>query len=552
MTVHTRFCPLCGAQTQAAFCPADQVATFTLQAKADSAVLGPGDLVAGKYRITRKLGQGGFGAVYEAEHTGGIGKVALKMLALADQGIEDVRRFYREAQVTAQLRHANTVRVFDVGQTERGALFIAMELLTGKSLEDAIKTAAQQGRVLEQEQAIAIACDVLKSLSEAHATGLVHRDLKPANLMLTDVDGEQVVKVLDFGIAHVQDSSLTGTGRALGTPAYMSPEQCTGGAVDARSDLYALGVILFRCVCGRAPFVDPNPLTVMFAHASQAPPELLSAAKTPISESLAMAVMRALSKAPEQRFSTAKDMRLALEAALAAPLLQPIDGSMDTVDYSARRPLTPGDLVAVARRPSTTTAPRLVVTAGYSEVGAGEVAASDVTGSLTADGRAIAAPFKKPMFSVSASNIPVVEVPQAVPAPAPATAPTTTTSPKPPRSRRAVWLGLGSLALLLAVGAVAWAGWRSLTTDPAPVSAQVPTAAAALAPAPGAAPSPLAVAATPTQAPPSSSAEVPAAATAVLDPATPPGDPSNDKPQKPKQPKGPKPPKPKDDGLLPD
>ena len=377
-----RFCPICGSVTAELFCPTDKVSTFTLRsAGSEEAKFGIGDLVAGKFRVARKLGQGGFGAVYEAEHTGGLGNVALKMLTLADQSIDDVRRFYREVQVTAQLRHANTVRVFDVGQVESGALYIAMELLAGRSLEDTLRHANQQGHVLSQADAIGIASDVLKSLSEAHSKGLVHRDLKPANLMVTEVDGERVVKVLDFGIAHVQDSSLTGTGRALGTPAYMSPEQCSGATLDARSDLYALGVILYRCVVGKTPFSDPNPLTVMFAHAAQQPPDLLANTRTPLSGEFVACVKRALAKTPEERFANAKDMRLALEAAATQPLAHmpaqlPVAG-----EDPARKPLTSAELAAYSRR-ATGHTPALVVTGDVSAQ-----AHADVTNGLTLDAR---------------------------------------------------------------------------------------------------------------------------------------------------------------------
>lgn len=212
-----RFCPHCGTRTADAFCPKDQVATFELKASdPEGARLNAGDVVAGKYRITGMLGRGGFGAVYAADHTGGLGKVALKVLILADQNPDDIKRFYREAQVTAQLKHANTVRVFDVGQLPSGALFLAMELLHGISLEDELKQRHKNFQVLTHSEAIDMAIDVLKSLSEAHSNGLVHRDLKPANLMIIEVDGDKMVKVLDFGIAHVQDSSLTGSGHALG------------------------------------------------------------------------------------------------------------------------------------------------------------------------------------------------------------------------------------------------------------------------------------------------------------------------------------------------
>jgi len=322
MSSPKRFCPVCGSQTPEAYCPADGIATFDLsRSDPESAKFAHGDLVAGRYRIGGLLGRGGFGAVYEAEHAGGLGRLALKTLTLAEQSIDDVRRFYREAQVTAQLRHNNTVRVFDVGQAESGALYIAMELLQGHTLEHLLKAVAESGGVMIQDEAIGIGIDVCKSLSEAHGRGLVHRDLKPANIMVTEVDGDRVVKVLDFGIAHVQGSSLTGTGRSLGTPAYMSPEQCLSASLDARSDLYALGAILYRCVVGRPPFTDPNPLSVMFAHANSAPPDLYAAARTPVSDAFVQLVQRALKKGPEERFASARDMRQALEAARLAPVV---------------------------------------------------------------------------------------------------------------------------------------------------------------------------------------------------------------------------------------
>lgn len=342
MTEILRFCPNCGSRAAVEYCADDGVATFELKGgDPESAKLEPGALVAGKYRVIKLLGRGGFGAVYEAEHTGGLGRMALKLLALDQQDEDDVRRFYREAQVTAQLRHANTVRVFDVGQVKTGALFLAMELLRGKSLEDELKDRGKQGKVMAQGEAIDVACDVLRSLSEAHGSGLVHRDLKPANLMLTEVDGDLMTKVLDFGIAHVQDSSLTGTGRALGTPMYMSPEQCTGGPIDARSDLYALGIILYRCVTGKVPFGDPNPLTIMFAHISQPPPDLYASARTPINDAFAVALHKALAKDPGQRFANAREMRAALEAAKSQPLVETPEIGAETGDYPPRRAETP-------------------------------------------------------------------------------------------------------------------------------------------------------------------------------------------------------------------
>ncbi len=310
-----RYCPACATLTVEAFCPADGVATFTRKKVLPSAAtMNVGDVVAGKFRVQRILGVGGFGAVYEAEHTGGLGRVALKMLTPADHDESDIRRFYREAQVTAGLRHPNTVRVFDVGQHDTGALYLAMELVHGHTLEEELRARKAVGEVMTQEETLEIGIDTLRSLSEAHGRGLVHRDLKPANLMLTDVDGERVVKVLDFGIALVKGSSLTGSGHALGTPAYMSPEQCSGDPVDGRSDLYALGVVLYRCLTGQPPFQDPNPLTIMMGHLSSVPPPLASLVRVPVAPGLVAAIEKAMAKTPSERFADARQMRAALDA----------------------------------------------------------------------------------------------------------------------------------------------------------------------------------------------------------------------------------------------
>ena len=301
----------------------------------DALSVQPGDLVAGRYRVLGLLGRGGYGAVYSAAHTGTQQQVALKMMLGGDGDEHEVRRFYREAQVTASLRHPNTVRVFDVGQTDSGALFIAMELLAGPTLEDVLRTR----RIITQDELVDIAIPILRSLGEAHAKGLVHRDLKPANIMLSRIDGADdetettIVKVLDFGIARPQESSLTGQGTALGTPAYMSPEQCQGTDIDGRSDLYSLGVILYRGVCGTPPFADRNAMTVMFKHLNRAPEPLESAAKTPLSDDFAAVIATALAKNPDDRFGGAGAMRRSLELVRAGS-----GRVVDTEPYSSRSP----------------------------------------------------------------------------------------------------------------------------------------------------------------------------------------------------------------------
>lgn len=276
----------------------------------------PGDVVAGRYRITGVLGRGGFGAVYAGEHLGTHQPVAIKMLTAGDKESDAAQRFYREARITARLTHPNTVRVFDVGQAENdGPIYLVMELLRGPSLEQVLTRLAELRRPMTEAEALAVADPILRSLSEAHAAGLVHRDLKPANVMLHCVPGSTpVVKVLDFGCSHTADSNLTSEGIVIGTPGYMSPEQCRGQAVDPRSDLYALGVILYRGVVGRLPFEDTKALTLMYRHANEPVPDPREVSTQEVSAGFAKLLLRALAKQPADRFADASDMRKELDA----------------------------------------------------------------------------------------------------------------------------------------------------------------------------------------------------------------------------------------------
>jgi len=348
-----RYCPACGRRTNEPYCDTDGTQTLLRRAvDAEGMVVATGDLIEGRYRVTGILGRGGFGAVYSAEHTGTQQRIALKMLLPSQDGADEgeVRRFYREAQVTAKLKHPNTVRVFDVGQTAAGALFIAMEMLHGPTLEAHLRQLARAGQVMSERETVQLGIDVLRSLHEAHGQGLVHRDLKPANIMLADSgDDDPIVKVLDFGIARAKDSSLTGAGTALGTPAYMSPEQCVGHPLDGRSDLYSLGVILYRCLVGQPPFTDKNPLTLMFQHAQAPVPDLAKTAQSPVSAGFVAAVTRALAKSRDDRFDSARAMRQALEALLPGSGL----ADADAVRAQALSPATPpGDVEpTIAYRP---------------------------------------------------------------------------------------------------------------------------------------------------------------------------------------------------------
>ena len=309
-----RLCPVCGTLTELPHCPKDGTTTigtvpFTKHPRSYEA----GDIVGERYRITGELGAGGFAAVFAAEHTGTHQAVAIKLLALdptEDAARVTVRRFCREAQVTSQLSSPHTVRIFDVGQDEGGALYIAMELLRGESLEGLLKRRLRAGDPMTEAEAIDLAVPILESLCEAHAHGLVHRDLKPANIFLSTAhDGSIQVKVLDFGIARTADSSLTLGGSIPGTPPFMSPEQCRGEEVDGRSDLYALAVMLFLCTTAKLPFHHTNVLKLMRMHAFDPPPDPRTMTDCELSEGFASLLLRCLAKQPSLRPLTAAALR---------------------------------------------------------------------------------------------------------------------------------------------------------------------------------------------------------------------------------------------------
>ena len=478
-----RYCPSCGLKTEAEFCPVDNVATLVRkELKAEANVVREGDVVAGRYRITGILGRGGFGAVYSAEHTGTQQHLALKMMLSSADGADEneVRRFYREAQVTASLKHPNTVRVFDVGQTDDGALYIAMELLKGPTLEQTLRDCARDAKVMTEQETLNMAIPCLKSLHEAHGKKLVHRDLKPANIMLTESsDDEPIVKVLDFGIARAQDSSLTGAGTALGTPAYMSPEQCQGSELDSRSDLYSLAVIMYRCVTGQPPFNDRNPLTVMFHHAASPVPDLGETALTPLTPGFVQCINKALAKKREERFESAKEMRTALEAVL---------------------------------RGSDWTTAAASTTGKRATLGGGSVSPLDGM-----DGETITAPR-------GGSNAPAMgygDNSTSRRAAALGTAPAASDPPPKAPSRVGLWIGLGAAGIAVAAVGVFFALRGSApTATPSNASAAVPVAAPAPVASAPAAPAAVAAPAAPVPAPvapPTAAPEAPKPAPVAAD-----------------------------------
>ncbi|MBV8367330.1 MAG: serine/threonine protein kinase [Candidatus Eremiobacteraeota bacterium] len=282
-----------------------------------------GRVIDGKYRIDAEIGAGGMATIYRAARLHIEDVVAIKVLhseLLREPHFAD--RFRREAQAAARLKHPNVVAIHDFGVTGDGVIYLVMELVEGRNLRAVIRERGPLPAAFAAE----IVRQVCAALTEAHRRGIVHRDLKPANIAVEDsLDGPRV-KVLDFGIASLATgqtiANLTQTGTLLGTPAYMSPEQCMGEELDARSDVYSGGVVLFEMLCGVVPFNSPTPTAVVMQHVQQAPPALrvLNASVPPAVEDV---VLRALAKRREDRFQTAHDLADALTAATRGSPLSP-------------------------------------------------------------------------------------------------------------------------------------------------------------------------------------------------------------------------------------
>ncbi len=305
---------------------------------------------SGRYEVTHLIARGGMAQVYRALDLRLGRHVALKVL-FPELSVDRtfVERFRREAQAAANLSHPNVVAVYDWGEDE-GTYFIVMELITGTSLA----TALRAERTLAATRAASIAAQVASALTYAHRHGVVHRDIKPGNVMLTD-DGQ--VKVTDFGIAQAvsTEEGLTMAGSVMGTAAYFSPEQAEGAVVDGRSDVYSLGIVLYEMLAGRTPFVGDSPVAVASMHVRNAPP-LLRDLNPAVPVDIEAVTMRALAKAPDDRYQSAEEFRSdLLRFTEGQPVLA--EGVTQVVGVGATSVIAAGTTAVVPPRDSTVVVP---------------------------------------------------------------------------------------------------------------------------------------------------------------------------------------------------
>lgn len=267
----------------------------------------------GRYRIIDVLGRGAMGVIYKAHDPDIDRSVAIKLIRTdllngADRA-DFIVRFRREAQAAGRCSHPNIVSIYDFSVHD-GNPFLVMEFVDGVTLVEALPASGR----FAMEDAVFLMLQVLRALQAAHAMGIVHRDVKPANILLT---GGTLVKVTDFGISHLDTSNITSVESVIGTPSYMSPEQCRGAAADARSDLFSAGIVLYEMLAGTKPFAGRNSAEV-FAKLLHEPPSDLRLIVPDVPEGVQAVILRCLNKDPRERFASAGETALALQEAAVA------------------------------------------------------------------------------------------------------------------------------------------------------------------------------------------------------------------------------------------
>ncbi len=331
-----RFCPVCGKETEKRSDTAASVDPYV------------GALFAQKFRVDKLLGEGGMGRVYRATQLSLDKVICLKVLRRELAGDPETQaRFQREAKAASRLNHPNSIQIIDFGAGEGGALYIAMEMVTGHDLQQLM----QNQFPFSEDRIRHIMSQVLDALSEAHAQKIIHRDLKPENIMIGKFRADpDFVKVLDFGIAQIQDGSankLTKAGLVCGTPEYMSPEQARGEELDARSDLYSAGIILYQMAVGKLPFQADTPMGFVSKHLVETP-KPAHEVRPEVSVELSNLIARALSKDRKDRPLTALAMRDELLATAGPKAATPAGVKPQP---GAGKPVTPGPAAASRAAP---------------------------------------------------------------------------------------------------------------------------------------------------------------------------------------------------------
>ncbi len=336
-------CPKCekSYEDTSTLCPNDG----TVLQKTDDGLIG--QTLADKYRVEELLSQGGMGTVYRGTHILMDKTVAIKVLnpsLAADDTI--VARFSREARAASRISHPHALNVTDFGESQNGVVFLIMEYLHGQTLKEVVQATG----AMPLPRVVEIVRQVCGALDAAHGEGVIHRDLKSDNIMLVDVGGGDWAKVLDFGIAKIKepvggtaDPALTSPNLIIGTPQYMSPEQCSQASeLDARSDIYSLGVILYELLTGHVPFMGESPTAIMMKHLQEPAPSLLDERKD-VPASVGRVVARAMAKRPEDRYQSAGELAEALTLAAQdeAPASTTAGAGAAAADRSTNRIVVP-------------------------------------------------------------------------------------------------------------------------------------------------------------------------------------------------------------------
>jgi eukaryotic-like serine/threonine-protein kinase len=349
-------CRVCNSRYEAevVFCPKDGTKLEPDGAGASASL--EGQVLGERYRVLRKLGEGGMGEVYEASHVYIDKKFAIKLLRPEITGNpEAVARFHQEARSASSIGHENIIGIDDFGRLPDGAVYFAMELLEGESLADRMK----DGPPLRFEEYLGVTMQVCAGLSAAHAKGIIHRDMKPANIFLTQKQGMTVVKILDFGIAKVGGDggkqALTRTGQIFGTPQYMSPEQALGKPLDGRSDIYSVGVIMYELATGRVPFEAETFMGILTQHITgKAVPPSQAAPERGIPPQFERVIERAMDKDPGNRYASMEELAKDLHALATemAPMLLRGPSQVFAAVSVPGLPVPSGSFPAAARAPS--------------------------------------------------------------------------------------------------------------------------------------------------------------------------------------------------------